>query len=211
MISLKEIYTFRESNVLGINCWFIGFGSTFAAIDLVLHLFLLSRMVSVKEILIYKMVYLAFRRPEAKRRRREQQEEEQRREQQRWQDYYYPPVNAEPVPQMPPVMDVNPPMEAPIYAPQPPNIFPTTPPMQIVPVIYANIPKSTPVAKPKPRVKTSYMIVRDNRIAPITPKWSPYNGPMIMRSGPPYFSGPIVPQRLSESHPAAPPPNESQS
>ena len=150
-----------------------------------------------------------FRRPEVKRRRREQEEEEQRRQQQWWQDHY-PPVNVEPMPQMPPVMDVNPPMEGPIYAPQPPHVFPTTPPMQIVPVIYANIPKQTPVAKPKPRVKTSYMIVRDNRVAPNPPRWSPYNGPVVMHNVPPYFSGQIVPQRLSESRPAAPP-NESES
>lgn len=135
------------------------------------------------------------------RRRREEQEAEQRRQQQAWEDQY-PPVNAEPMPPMPPVMNANPPMEMPVYAPPPPNIFPTTPPVQYVPVIYANMPKQTSMAKAKPRVRTSYMVVRDNRIVPFTPKRSPYNGP-------PYFPAPIVPQRPPEIHPAAPP-NESQ-
>jgi hypothetical protein len=132
------------------------------------------------------------------RRRREEQEEEQRRQQQLWQDYY-PPVNVEPMPQMPPVMNVNPPMEPPVYAPQPSNTFPTTPPIQIVPVIYTNVPKPAAAAKRKPRVKTSYMIVRDNRVAPITPRWSPYNGPIVMRSGPSYLPPPPPPPNESES------------
>lgn len=130
-------------------------------------------------------------------------------------------MNTQPIPQMPPVMNVNPPMEAPVYMPpnppmeaplyMPPNppIIPTPPLVQMIPVIYADIPRRTStsndrapdtVRKQKPTVKTSYMVIRDNRVVPTTPKWPPNNARIITQNGLPYLSAPSVPQGLSESH-----------
>lgn len=160
-----------------------------------------------------------FRRPEIKRRRREREEEEQQRQQQEWQrqmeqwQNQYPPVNTQPVPQMPPAMNVNPPMETPMYMPHNPPIVSAPPPVQIIPVVYADIPKQTSasndqatgrVRKPKRTIKTSYMVVRENRVAPGAPSWPANNARIITQDGIPYLSAPVAPQTLSVSQAVAP-------
>jgi hypothetical protein len=108
------------------------------------------------------------------------------------------------MPQMAPVVDNNFPIEMPIDAYQVPNVVPEPAISETVPVINQNppilIPMQTnqvPTIVPKPRkIKTSFMIIKHNRVPPTVPIWSPYNGPIIIHNQSPYVPPTTVQNEL---------------
>lgn len=69
--------------------------------------------------------------------------------------------------------------------------MPTTPARP--PVFLLHLPVQAPVSKnqttntvleqPK-KVKTSFLIIRENRVTPAVSRWSPYNGPIVFSNQP---------------------------
>ncbi len=138
---------------------------------------------------LVKKISPFFRHPQANRL---QQVEEQ---QQPW-EYENPPVHREPMPQMAPMVENNLPIEMPMDTYQDlEGVVPEPLPVQTAPFINENFPVQIPlqyypvpsvVPKPKP-IKTSFMIIKQNQVAPTFPKrWSPYAAPITAQNQPPY-------------------------